>query len=63
MTKWFERLKSENNNTKETILESHPMSSLDVISKSTQGVLDEDESTEITRVSDLIDRLFFGCHR
>ena len=29
-----------------------------MISKSTQGVLDEDESTEITRVSDLIDRLF-----
>ena len=58
MTKWFERLKSENNNTKGDDLRISSNELLDVISKSTQGVLDEDESTEITRVSDLIDRLF-----
>jgi DNA excision repair protein ERCC-2 len=58
MAKWFERLKSENNNTKGDDLRISSNELLDVISKSTQGVLDEDESTEITRVSDLIDRLF-----
>jgi len=58
MTKWFERLKSENNNSKGDDLRISSNELLDVISKSTQGVLDEDESTEITRVSDLIDRLF-----
>tara|TARA_B100000424_G_scaffold35635_3_gene24086 strand:- start:5655 stop:7580 length:1926 start_codon:yes stop_codon:yes gene_type:complete len=58
MAKWFERLKSENDNTKGDDLRISSNELLDVISKSTQGVLDEDESTEITRVSDLIDRLF-----
>jgi DNA excision repair protein ERCC-2 len=58
MAKWFERLKSENNNTKGDDLRISSNELLDVISKSTQGVLDEDESTEITRVSDLINRLF-----
>ncbi|MEC9146353.1 MAG: ATP-dependent DNA helicase [Candidatus Thermoplasmatota archaeon] len=58
MAKWFERLKSENNSTKGDDLRISSNELLDVISKSTQGVLDENESTEITRVSDLIDRLF-----
>tara|TARA_A100001388_G_scaffold52919_2_gene35996 strand:+ start:32014 stop:33939 length:1926 start_codon:yes stop_codon:yes gene_type:complete len=58
MAKWFERLKSENNSTKGDDLRISSNELLDVISKSTQGVLEENESTEITRVSDLIDRLF-----
>tara|TARA_Y100000589_G_scaffold60118_1_gene50890 strand:- start:12795 stop:14720 length:1926 start_codon:yes stop_codon:yes gene_type:complete len=58
MTEWFERLKSENNNTRGDDLRISSNELLDVISKSTQGVLDEEETTEIARVSDMIDRLF-----
>ena len=58
MTEWFERLKSENNNTRGDDLRISSNELLDVISKSTLGVLDEEETTEIARVSDMIDRLF-----
>tara|TARA_B100000676_G_scaffold46163_1_gene44732 strand:- start:10643 stop:12568 length:1926 start_codon:yes stop_codon:yes gene_type:complete len=58
MTEWFERLKSENNNTRGDDLRISSNELLDMISKSTQGVLDEEETTEIARVSDMIDRLF-----
>ena len=58
MTEWFERLKYENNNTRGDDLRISSNELLDVISKSTQGVLDEEETTEIARVSDMIDRLF-----
>ena len=58
MTEWFEMLKSENNNSRGDDLRISSSDFLDVISKSTQGVLDEGESTEISRVSDMMDRLF-----
>lgn len=55
---WFEKLKIENENTRGDDLRISTTDFLEVISKSINGVLDDEQDDDISRVNGMVQRLF-----